>query len=92
MSYPRQRGDLSILESYYIVGVVNCLSFYYFMSGEDVGRLNVYVVGQNEATSLLWRLAGNQSNEWKIAQVPIDVAQGFKVSNGYMKVKESNHF
>ena len=79
MSYPRQRGDLSILESHYIVGAVNCLSFYYFMPGEGVGRLNVYVVGQDEAKSLLWRLAGNQGNEWKIAHLPIDAVQGFKV-------------
>lgn len=50
------------------------------MSGEDVGRLNVYIVGQDEETSLPWRLAGNQGNEWKIAQVAIDAAQGFKVS------------
>ncbi len=87
MSYPRQRSDRSILESQYIVGAVNCLSFYYFMSGEGVGRLNVKIVGQDEATSLLWRLAGNQSNEWEIAQVPIDAAQGFKVSNGSKKIK-----
>lgn len=78
MSYPRQRGDLSALESHYIVGAVNCLSFLYYMSG-DVGRLNVYIVGQDEATSLLWRLAGNQGNEWNIAQLPIDAAEGFKV-------------
>ena len=80
MSYSRQRGNLSILESEYLVGAVNCLSFYYYMSGEDVGRLNVYIVGQDEETSLPWRLAGNQGNEWKIAQVAIDAAQGFKVS------------
>lgn len=79
MSYPCQRGDLSVLESHYIVGAVNCLSFLYYMSGEDVGRLNVYIVGQDEATSLLWRLAGNQGNEWNIAQLPIDAAEGFKV-------------
>lgn len=78
MSYPRQRGDLSVLESHYVVGTVNCLSFLYYMSG-DVGRLNVYVVGQDEATSLLWRLAGNQGNDWNIAQLPVNVAQGFKV-------------
>ncbi|XP_078344750.1 uncharacterized protein LOC144630294 [Oculina patagonica] len=79
MSYPRQRGDVSILESQYIVEAVNCLRFYYFMSGEDIGRLNIYVVGQNEETSLLWRLAGNQGNEWKIAQLPIDAVLGFKI-------------
>ena len=82
LSYPRQRGDLSILESRYIVGAVNCLSFKYNMSGERIGRLNVYIVGQDEEViSLPWRLADNQSNEWEIAYVPIDAAQGFKVSN-----------
>ena len=79
MSYPRQRGDLSILESYYIVRVANCLRFSYFMSGEGIGRLNVYAVGQDEATSLLWRLSGNQGNGWKIAEVPIYAVQGYKV-------------
>ena len=81
MSYPRARGDLSILESQYVVGAVNCLNFSYNMTGENVGRLNVYIVGQDSTESLLWRLAGNQSNEWKSGQVPIDVAEGFKVSN-----------
>jgi len=80
MSYPRQRGDLSALESHYIVGTVNCLSFLYHISG-DVGKLNVYIVGQDEATSLLWRLAGNQGNEWHPAQLPVNATQGFKVGS-----------
>lgn len=79
MSYPRQRGDLSVLESHYVVGTVNCLSFLYYISGEDVGKLNVYIVGQDEATSLLWRLAGNQGNEWHPAQLPVNATEGFKV-------------
>ncbi|KAJ7382744.1 hypothetical protein OS493_033029 [Desmophyllum pertusum] len=54
MSYSRQRGNLSILEVRYLVGAVNCLSFYYYMSGEDVGRLNVYIVGQDEETSFAY--------------------------------------
>ena len=78
MSYPRQRGDLSVLESHYFLGIVNCLSFLYYMSG-DVGRLNVYIVGQDEATSLLWRLTGNQGNHWNIAQLPVNATEGFKV-------------
>ena len=89
MSYTRQRGDLSILESHYIVGTINCLSFLYYMSGEDVGKLNIYVVGQDEATSLLWRLAGNQGNEWNTAQLPVNAAQGFKVGR---TVKKSLNF
>jgi len=89
MGYPRQRGDLSALESHYVVGTINCLSFLYYMSGEDVGKLNVYVVGQDEATSLLWRLAGNQGNEWNTAQLPVNAAEGFKVGR---TVKKSFQF
>ena len=86
MSYPRQRGDLSVLESYYVIGTVNCLSFLYHMSGEDVGKLNVYVVGQDEATSsLLWRLAGNQGNHWNTAQLPVNAAEGFRVGRTVKK-------
>ena len=81
MSYPRSRGDSSILESQYVVGAVNCLKFSYNMSGEHVGRLNVYIVDQDDAASLVWRLAGNQGNDWKYAQVFINVSQGFKVSD-----------
>ena len=49
------------------------------MSGEDVGKLNVYIVGQDEATSLLWRLAGKQGDEWHIARLPVNATEGFKV-------------
>ena len=79
MSYPRQ-GQLSVIESQYLVGTVNCLSFHYKISGKNVGRLNVYIDDQEKATSLLWRLAGNQGNEWKVAQVHIHAVEGFKVS------------
>jgi len=89
MGYPRQKGDLSALESRYVVGRINCLSFLYYMSGEDVGKLNVYVVGQDEASSLLWRLAGNQGNEWNTAQLPVNAAEGFKVGR---TVKKSFQF
>lgn len=79
MRYPRQSGDLSVLESQYFVGAVNCLTFYYYISGEGVGRLNVYIVGQDKLTSLSWRLAGDQGNDWKLGQLRIDEVQGFKV-------------
>ena len=49
------------------------------MSG-DVGRLNVYVVGQDEVTSLLWRLTGNQGNHWNTAQLRVNAVEGFKVA------------
>ena len=61
---------------------MNCLKFSYIISGENVGRLNVYRLDQDDKPFLLWRLAGDQGNEWKSAQVPIDASQGFKVSDG----------
>lgn len=80
MAYPRSKGDLSILESQHVVGTAKCLRFSYKISGDDVGRLNVYIVSQDDSASLLWRISGSEGNEWKTAQVPIDVALGFKVT------------
>ena len=80
MAYPRSKGDLSVLESQHVVGTAKCLRFSYKISGEDVGRLNVYIVSQDDSASLLWRIGGSEGNEWKTAQVPIDVALGFKVT------------
>ena len=80
MAYPRSKGDLSILESQHVVGTAKCLRFSYKISGDDVGRLNVYIVSQDDSASLLWRISGSEGNEWKSAQVPIDVALGFKVT------------
>lgn len=60
---------------------MNCLKFFYNMSGENLGRLNVYSVDQDDKPFLLWRLAGDQGNEWRSAQVPVDAFQGFKVSD-----------
>ena len=80
MAYPRSKGDLSILESQHVVGTAKCLRFSYKITGDDVGRLNVYIVSQDDSASLLWRISGSEGNEWKTAQVPIDVALGFKVT------------
>ena len=80
MAYPRSKGDHSILESQHVVGTAKCLKFSYKISGDDVGRLNVYIVSQDDSASLLWRISGSEGNEWKTAQVPIDVALGFKVT------------
>lgn len=82
MSYPRKRGDQSVIESHYIVRAVNCLTFSYNMSGENLGRLNVFSVDQNEKTFLLWRLAGDQGNQWKTGQAQVHSPFGFKVNDG----------
>ena len=43
-----------------------CLKFYYHMYGADMGTLMVVLNGQ-----LVWKLRGNQGNQWRIATVPI---------------------
>lgn len=51
------------------------------MSGENVGRLNVYIIDQDRKVALSWRLTGSQGEDWELGQFRIDAAQGFKVSN-----------
>lgn len=81
LAYPRQSGNLSVLESQFLVETYNCLRFYYLMSGENVGRLNVYIIDQDRKVALAWRLTGSQGEDWELGQFRIDAAQGFKVSN-----------
>lgn len=49
-----------------------CLTFYYHMMGMHVGRLNVYTKNLRGNEKLLWRLFGDQTDEWKEAKLPID--------------------
>jgi hypothetical protein len=42
---------------------MSCLSFYYYMFGSQIGRLNVYTLIQGNYTQLL-QLTGNQGNRW----------------------------
>ena len=59
-----------------------CLKFYYHMYGADMGTLMVVLNGQ-----LVWKLHGNQGNQWRIAVVPIlhpgviKVFKGPKIKN-----------
>ena len=52
-------------------GTGKCLSFWYFMHGENVGslRVQVEIIGQ----STLWQLYVNKSGEnfWRFGQVPL---------------------
>ncbi len=51
-----------------------CLSFYYHMYGNQIGSLEVYTqtsAGVKHNTSL-FKLSGEQGNEWYFAQVNVD--------------------
>jgi hypothetical protein len=49
---------------------VSCLSFYYYMFGSQIGRLNVYKLIQGNYTQLL-QLTGNQGNRWYKSQLAL---------------------
>ena len=72
-SYPLQKGSNGSLTSRYILDAYNCVHFYYHMHGATMGRLNVFVQRRNNIdTEMLWRLVGDQSDEWKAATVKIE--------------------
>ena len=41
------------------------------MYGSTIGRLNVYIRDHGGQETLLWRLAGDQGDQWYSASVPI---------------------
>ena len=42
------------------------------MHGERIGRLNVYIKNGLSHKALLWRLAGDQGDQWNNAQIPLE--------------------
>lgn len=63
-----------------------CLTFAYHMWGTDMGILNVLLIqGSNEI--MLWSLAGDQDNQWKLAQISLsfDGVDEFQIAfDGYV--------
>ena len=53
----------------------NCLSFYYHMKGLNIRELAVHCQSQSGARTLLWRLQGEQGDDWHFASVPLNVPQ-----------------
>lgn len=66
-SSPRVQNDVAVLT---FTGTNNkpvvCLSFYYHMYGSAINYLYLYNHGNN-----IWRMAGDQGNAWKKAQITI---------------------
>ena len=59
-----------------------CLQFWYNMYGANVGKFNVYAKGVS-GTSLgapIWTLAGNQGQDWQLAQQTIPGRGQYSVS------------
>ncbi|XP_077580663.1 MAM and LDL-receptor class A domain-containing protein 2 [Stigmatopora nigra] len=47
-----------------------CLMFWYYMEGIDIGRLNVYILLAGNAIEL-WNRSGNQGNRWRHGRVTL---------------------
>lgn len=78
-SSPRSKGDTARLESRYVSAHYNCVMFKYHMYGSRMGRLNVYIKDGLSRRTLLWRLAGDQGNNWKDAQIPMEGISAYMV-------------
>ena len=80
-SSPRVQGDKARLISPLVTSSSNarCLEFWYHMYGADVNTLNVYT-NTTSLESLVFSVSGLQGNEWNKAQVNLQVAQAFQVS------------
>lgn len=78
-SYPKKRGQKARILTLYATESHKCLSFRYHMYGSTIGRLNVYTRDYGGQETLLWRLAGDQGEQWYSASVPIASKLPFQV-------------
>ena len=66
-SSPREEDDIAMLR---FQGKSDkpsvCLSFYFHMYGNDVGEIYLYNRGRT-----VWRMAGNQGDVWRRAEIKI---------------------
>ena len=78
-SYPIEKGFSGILTTSFF-SQYNCLRFSYHMYGKNIGRLNVFGPDSDGGNkTLLWRIAGDQGNEWQYGLVKLkhDSSQDF---------------
>ena len=59
-----------------------CLTFWYHMYGSGMGELNVYVKAVTGTLGKVWSLAGDQGDEWKMAQSTlVSSSTGYQVTS-----------
>ena len=82
-SSPRRPGDSARIQSEQFSATPangRCMKFWYHMLGPDIGNLTVYM-NETGASKLkpLWRLSGNQGNQWLNGKLPIKTSQSYMV-------------
>ena len=89
-SIPRVPGDKAWLSSPVIPQMSNtiCLSFYYYMYGEDVGTLNVIIrsIDSGSVSSPLWSVFGEKGDFWLKGQIAINVSSDSEVQYEYSDI------
>ena len=68
----RRQGDKARLLSPQMPKArAKCLQFWYHMYGSSIGYLTVYKKTGSSVGTQIWRLSGNQGDEWLVAQVNV---------------------
>ena len=78
-SYPRSKGESVRFESPCVISSYKCVTFWYHMWGEHVGRLNVFAVTKTGSEKLEWRLSGDQGSSWNEGSTEINKMFAYKV-------------
>ncbi|XP_028392900.1 uncharacterized protein LOC114517402 [Dendronephthya gigantea] len=77
---PAAPGDQTFLKSRNLLGLYNCLSFWYHIFGSDAGSLNIYLTTNSTVFGIPVRnISGNRGNFWRYMEVDININSVFKV-------------
>lgn len=79
-SLPSYEGDKAILVSEYMQPELSsCFSLYYFMHGEDVGQLNIYLKDADNNSKLIGNITGEQGYKWIQMSIDLNTFDEFRV-------------
>ncbi|PAA80981.1 hypothetical protein BOX15_Mlig025956g4, partial [Macrostomum lignano] len=76
IGFPLERGNKGWLVSHFFTlanDEVKCISFWYYMSGDEIGRVSLFQrkVDNRASTEPLWTLANDQASDWRSASLTI---------------------
>ncbi|CAF4185562.1 unnamed protein product, partial [Rotaria sp. Silwood2] len=72
-SYPAKQNDTSRIMSEHLIVGQGCFSLWYHMYGVDIGSLVIYTSIKSKPMTEVYRINGEQGNEWKKLNVDIGV-------------------
>jgi len=80
-SYPALLGDKAVISSEFLekTSAMGCFGLWYFMHGEDVGSLNVYMNDTVTGPRFMAGLNGEQGFAWQRLQVDVQSPNEFRI-------------